>query len=162
MDWAGEMSINRVCISGNLTRDSELRYTASGMAILSFGVAVNERRKNDRGEWQDYPNFVDCVLFGKYGETMQRHLAKGTKVAIEGRLRYSSWERDGQRRSRLEVIADEVVTFAPRQQGAPQQQQQPAYSAPTPSAAPVQHSVPQIPVPPAPSHQPMYDEDIPF
>ena len=157
------MSINRVCISGNLTRDSELRYTSGGMSILSFCVAVNERRKNQQtGEWEDYPNFVGCVLFGKYGEAMQQHLAKGTKVAIEGRLRYSSWESDGQRRSKLEVIADEVVTFAPRQQGAPQQQQQPAYSAPAPTAAPVQHSVPQIPVPPAPRHQSMYDEDIPF
>lgn len=102
------MSINRVNISGNLTRDSELRATSSGMQIASFGVAVNDRRKNQSGEWKDYPNFIDCVMFGKRAESIFQYLTKGTKVAIEGKLRWSQWEKDGQKRSKLEVIVDEI------------------------------------------------------
>lgn len=103
------MSVNRVCISGNLTRDCDLRSTQGGMSILGFGVAVNDRRKDpSTGEWKDYPNFVDCVVFGKRAEALSKLLRKGMKVAVEGKLRYSSWEKDGQRRSKLEVIADEV------------------------------------------------------
>ena len=103
------MSINRVVISGNLTRDPELRRTAGGMAVLSFGVAVNDRRKDPKtGEWGDYANFVDCTMFGNRAESVSNYLSKGTKVAVEGKLRYSSWERDGQKRSKLEVIADEL------------------------------------------------------
>ena len=103
------MSINRVNITGNLTRDPELRATAGGTQVLSFGVAVNDRRRNAQtGEWEDYPNFVDCTMFGTRAEAVSRFLAKGNKVAIEGKLRYSSWERDGQRRSKLEVIVDEL------------------------------------------------------
>ena len=77
------MSINRVIVSGNLTRDPELRSTAGGMAVLGFGVAVNDRRKNQQtGEWEDYPNFVDCTMFGKRAEAVGRYLAKGAKVSI--------------------------------------------------------------------------------
>ena len=103
------MSINRVTITGNLTRDPELRTAHNGTAILSLGVAVNDRRKNPQsGEWEDYPNFVDCTMFGTRAEAVNRYLGKGSKVAIEGKLRYSSWERDGQRRSKLEIVVDEI------------------------------------------------------
>ena len=103
------MSINRVVLSGNLTRDPELRMTKGGKQVLSFGLAVNDRMRNQQtGEWEDYPNFVDCTMFGSRAEAVSRYLAKGSKVAIEGKLRYSSWERDGQRRSKLEVIVDEI------------------------------------------------------
>lgn len=144
------MSINRVMISGNLTRDAEIRSTQSGMAILGFGVAVNDRRKNQQtGEWEDYPNFVDCTMFGTRGEKLQPYLTKGTKVAIEGKLRYSSWERDGQRRSKLEVIVDNVVTMTA------QRQQQQGYQAAAPQ--------PQYQATPQPAAYPdVYDEDIPF
>lgn len=109
------MSINRVCISGNLTRDPEMRSTAGGTSVMSFGVAVNERRKNNRtGEWEDYPNFVDCTLFGKRAEALGQYLTKGTKVAVEGRLHYSSWEKDGQKRSKLGVIVDEIELMSKR------------------------------------------------
>lgn len=109
------MSINRVNITGNLTRDPELRATAGGTQVLSFGVAVNDRRRNAQtGEWEDYPNFVDCTMFGTRAEAVSRFLAKGNKVAIEGKLRYSSWERDGQRRSKLEVIVDEIEFMSSR------------------------------------------------
>lgn len=116
------MSINRVSISGNLTRDPELRVTSGGTEILNFGVAVNDRRKNPQTqEWEDYPNFVDCVMFGKRAEAVSRYLQKGSKVAIDGQLRYSAWEKDGQRRSKLEVVANDIE-FMSRQQ---QQTQQP-------------------------------------
>lgn len=92
------MSINRVNISGNLTRDPELRQTQTGTAILSMGVAVNDRTLNKQtNQLEDRPNFVDCILFGKRATGIQQYLRKGTKVAIDGKLRYSSWEKDGQR-----------------------------------------------------------------
>lgn len=100
--------MNSVCISGNLTRDPELRATTSGTSVLTFSVAVNERRQNKSGEWEDYANYVDCTMFGKRAESLSRILAKGTKVAVQGSLRYSSWERDGQKRSKLEVIASDI------------------------------------------------------
>lgn len=103
------MSINRVSISGNLTREPELRHTQGGTAVLGFGVAVNDRRKNPQtGEWEDYPNFVDCTMFGSRAESVATFLSKGSKVAIDGKLRYSTWERDGQSRSKLEVIVDDI------------------------------------------------------
>ena len=120
------MSINRCCISGNLTRDPELRQTQGGMAILSLGVAVNDRRKNQQtGEWEDVPNFVDCVVFGTRAEKLAQFLAKGSKVAIEGKLRWSQWEKDGTRRSKLEVIVDEIE-FMSRGGSQGQRQQQTA------------------------------------
>lgn len=109
------MSINRVNISGNLTREPELRSTQGGTAVLTFGVAVNDRARNPTtGEWEDRPNFVDCAVFGKRADSLSRLLSKGSKVAIEGKLRYSSWERDGQRRSKLEVIVDEIELLSQR------------------------------------------------
>ncbi|MDO4436510.1 MAG: single-stranded DNA-binding protein [Coriobacteriaceae bacterium] len=159
------MSINRVNISGNLTRDPELRATAGGTQVLSFGVAVNDRRRNPQtGDWEDYPNFVDCTMFGTRAEAVNRYLSKGSKVAIEGKLRYSSWERDGQRRSKLEVIVDEIEFMSRGQQAdqggyapAPSYGNQGGYApAPAPQQAPAPMAAP---VPPAVD---VYDEDIPF
>lgn len=145
------MSINRVNITGNLTRDPELRSTAGGMAVLGFGVAVNDRRKNQQtGQWEDYPNFVDCTMFGNRAEALSSILRKGMKVAIEGKLRYSSWEdkNGGGRRSKLEVIPDEVELLSQNpnaqqsqpQQYAPQGYQPQAYA---PQQAPQQAYQPQ-------------------
>lgn len=121
------MSINSVSISGNLTREPELRTTQAGKSILNFGVAVNERRKNPQsGQWEDYANFVDCVMFGNRAEALAGMLHKGTKVCVSGSLRYSSWERDGQKRSKLEVVAQEIDIMSQRQhdqQGGGYQQQ---------------------------------------
>lgn len=120
------MSINRVVVSGNLTRDPELRATPGGTQVLGFGVAVNDRRRNQQtGEWEDYPNFIDCTMFGNRAEALSRILRKGMKVAIEGKLRYSSWEdkNGGGRRSKVEIIPDEVVLMSRNLNGqqAPQQ-----------------------------------------
>ena len=151
------MSINRVAISGNLTRDPELRSTANGTEVLTFGVAVNERVKDQQsGEWKDRPNFVDCVVFGNRAQGLSKYLAKGSKVAIDGRLRYSSWETDdGKKRSKLEVIAENVDFMSSRQQGGQPQQQTAAQQG--------QQPMPVAAVPPAaPQQQDVYQEDIPF
>ena len=139
------MSINSVTISGNLTRDLETRYTQSGTAIGTFGVAVNKRVKNNQtGEWEDRPNYVDVVLFGSRAESLKQYLVKGTKVCVQGELRYSSWQdKGGGKRSKLDVIADNIEFMSrfqnqgqgyqqPRQQGYQQQpnqgyQQEPQY-----------------------------------
>ena len=119
------MSINSVSISGNLTRSPELRATQGGTSILTFGVAVNDRRRDPQsGEWKDYPNFIDCVVFGNRAEALQKFIDKGSKVFVHGKLRWSQWEKDGQKRSKIEVIVDEVEFLSQRQQG---NQQQPQY-----------------------------------
>jgi len=158
------MSINKVMITGNLTRDPELRQTPAGTQVLHFGMAVNDRAKNQQtGEWEDRPNFVDCVIFGARAEAMARILAKGMKVAVEGRLRYSSWQdKEGNRRSKLEVVVDEIDLMSARAaaqqpaQGA-SQAPTPAYTASAPQGRPQPARVAQTP-PPAD----VYDEDIPF
>lgn len=159
------MSINRVAISGNLTRDPELRQTAGGMAILGFGVAVNDRRKNQQtGEWEDYPNFIDCTMFGARAQSVSRFLSKGSKVAIEGKLRWSQWERDGQKRSKVEVIVDEIEFMSQRQQGQLGSKPVHAEAAPAQAAQPMQPMQQQFGGMPAPQQAApsIYDDDIPF
>lgn len=101
------MSINHVVVSGNLTRDPDERRTASGMAILKLGVAVNDRQKKG-DEWVDYPNFLDVTVFGKRAESLASKLAKGSKVYVVGKLRWSQWDSNGEKRSKVEIIADTV------------------------------------------------------
>lgn len=139
------MSINRVTITGNLTRDPEIRMNANGVAVLNFGVAVNDRYHNKQtDQWEDRPNFVDCVLFGQRAQSLSNILRKGFKCAIEGKLRYNSWEdkNTGQKRSKLEVAVDDIDFMQPKghgqgsyQQAGYQQQQpapMPAYQTPAP------------------------------
>jgi single-strand DNA-binding protein len=100
-------SLNVVVLVGNLTRDPELRYTPAGTAVTKFGLAVSNRRKVGE-EWKDEPCFVDVSVFGRMAETSSEYLSKGRQCAIEGRLSYSKWEKDGQTRSKLEVIANNI------------------------------------------------------
>lgn len=139
--------INRLEISGNLIRDPEMRSTQSGMTVLSFCVAVNDRVKNNQtNEWEDHPNFVDCTMFGKRAESVGKYLGKGVKVFIAGKLRHSTWEdREGNKRSKLEAIVDDIVFTGNGQNGQqggyqqPQTYQQPQQYAPSPQfAAPQQ------------------------
>lgn len=118
--------INRVIISGNLTRDPEVRSTASGMTVMSFGIAVNGRVKNNKtGEWEDRADFVDCTMFGKRADSVSQYLSKGMKVFIDGSLRWSQWEKDGQKRSKHEVIVDDIVFTGSGQNNQQQGYQQP-------------------------------------
>ena len=154
------MSINRVIISGNLTRDPERRSTAGGMPVLGFGVAVNDRRKNQQtGEWEDYPNFIDCTMFGARAEALSRYLNKGTKVSIEGKLRWSQWEREGQKRSKIEVIVDELEFMSSRGDSSSYGGGMGGgYSAPAPAAP----AYAPAPAPVVDASSSVYDEDIPF
>lgn len=109
------MSINRVNLTGNLTREPDVRCTASGMTVLNIGIAVNDRRKDPQtGQWGDYPNYFDCVMFGTRAQSVSKFLHKGSKVAIDGKLRYSTWERDGQKRSKIEVIVEDLELLTPK------------------------------------------------
>jgi single-strand DNA-binding protein len=108
-------SFNRVILLGNLTRDIELKYTTSGMAIGSTGIAVNDRRKNASGEWVDEPTFVDLTFFGRTAEIAGEYLSKGSPIHIEGRLKLDTWEKDGQKRSKLQVIVERMQLLGGKQ-----------------------------------------------
>lgn len=116
------MSINKVFMSGTLTRDPELKATSGGDSVLEFGLAVNDRVRDAGGEWVDRPNFVDCTVWGRRADALAKILAKGMKVCVEGGIRYSSWEdkKTGQRRSKLRIAVKELELM-----GRGQQQQQP-------------------------------------
>lgn len=138
-------NLNRVELSGNLTRDPELQVTQSGKSLLKFGLAVGEKNGD-----KTYTNFFECVIWGKYGEVMQSYLSKGQKVAVAGSLHYSSWSdpKTGYKRSKVEVYVRDVDTWSP------------------PARDPHEYaSGQQMPIAAAPPQVPaadLYDEEIPF
>lgn len=142
-----EESLNTCMLSGNIGNDAEVRYTAGGMAITSFSLAVNHRRKQQDGSYADETSWVDCTMFGKRGESLQSngYLQKGAKLAVVGHLRMSTWEADGQRRRKLEVIVDNIIGMTNYRQPQQPQAQQPYQAQPQQAYAPD-----------------VYDEDIPF
>jgi single-strand DNA-binding protein len=128
-------SINSVVLVGNLTRDPELRSTPGGTSVCSLRIAVNDRVKDPTtGEWGDKPNYFDVDVFGGQGERCAQYLARGRQVAVAGRLRWREWEtQDGQKRSAVSIVADNVQFIGPREGGgqggggwdnAPRQQRQ--------------------------------------
>ena len=100
--------INHVVLVGRLTRDAELKYTAGGQAVCKFAVAVNRRRK-DGEQWVDEANYFDIVLWGRQGEALSQYLVKGKTVGVEGELRQDRWQQDGQNRSKVEVVANNIM-----------------------------------------------------
>ena len=106
-------SFNKVMLMGNLTRDPELRFTANGSAVASFGLAVNRKFKQG-DEWVDDVCFVDITVWGKQGENCAEYLSKGRPAFIEGYLKFSTWESDGQKRNKLEVVANTVQFLGSR------------------------------------------------
>jgi len=110
-------NINRVIITGNLTRDPELRALPSGTEVCQLGVAVNGRRKNPQtGQWEEEPNFFDVTVFGAQGQSCAQYLSKGRPVAIDGRLRWSSWDdkNGGGKRSKVDIVAQTVQFLGSR------------------------------------------------
>jgi single-strand DNA-binding protein len=102
-------NINRVVLTGNLTRDPELRSTSSGTSVCSLRLACNTRRKDENGEWADKPNYFDVTVWGAQGENCARYLAKGRPVAVDGRLEWREWQdKDGNKRQNVEIVADSV------------------------------------------------------
>jgi single-strand DNA-binding protein len=108
------MNINRVVLTGNLTRDPEVSATPGGLAICKLGIAVNTRRKGSDGQWEEKPNFFRITVFGRQAESCSQYLKKGRPVAVDGRLEWSSWERDGQKRESIDIIADSVQVLGGR------------------------------------------------
>lgn len=98
---------NKIILIGNLTKDPELRYTPQGTAVASFRIAVNSKIKQ-QGELKDETLFIGVVVFGKQAESAGQYLSKGRSVLVEGRLQERSWEKDGQKHSRMEVVASSV------------------------------------------------------
>ena len=102
-------NINRVVLTGNLTRDPELRSTQGGTSVCSLRIATNSRRKDASGNWVEKPNYFDVTVWGNQGENCAQYLAKGRPLAIDGRLEWREWEaQDGSKRQAVEVIADTV------------------------------------------------------
>jgi len=154
-------SYNRVILLGNITRDIEVKYLPSGMAVAEIGLAVNDRRKNQNGEWVDETTFVDVTLWGRTAEVAGEYLGKGSPVLIEGRLKLDQWETDGQKRSKLRVVCDRMQMIGPRGAGGRGQAGPPDEAAdfgdaPPPAARPAASRAAAAPPPPPP------EDEIPF
>jgi single-strand DNA-binding protein len=144
-------SFNRVVLLGNLTRDPELRYIGSGMAVSDIGLAVNDRvKRND--QWVEETTFVDVTLWGRTAEVANEYLNKGSSVLIEGRLKMDSWEKDGQKRTKLKVVAERMQMVGGK--GGGQGGGGGGSSRQTASADPHEYSSASMDMPP--------DDEIPF
>lgn len=138
------MAVNIIALTGNLVRDPDVKAMTSGNVIMNFSLAVNERVRNSQGEYEDYASYVDCVMFGNRAEAVSRFISKGSKVAVSGHIRQRRWEHDGQKRSKIEVIVEDIEFMSRQQQP---EYEEPSYSAPAPKRL---------------SAMDFYDEDMPF
>lgn len=102
-------SVNQVILMGNLTRDPELRQIPSGQSVCSFSLALNRAYKDQSGEWQEVTDYIDVVAWAGLGERVAQYLTKGRRCLVQGRLQSRSWEQDGQKRSKVEVLANDVT-----------------------------------------------------
>ena len=109
-----QVNINRVVLTGNLTRDPELRSTPAGVSVCSLRIASNTRRKTSDGEYVDKPNYFSVTVWGAQGENCARFLTKGRPVAIDGRLEWREWTHDDTKREAIEIVADTVQFLATR------------------------------------------------
>src|SRR4051794_7694409 len=110
-------NINRVVLVGNLTKDPELRHTGGGTPVCSLRIAVNGRKRDESGQWADKPNYFSVSVFGNQAESCAQYLAKGRPVAIDGRLDWREWEKDGVKREAVEIVADSVQFLGGRGDG---------------------------------------------
>jgi single-strand DNA-binding protein len=110
-------NINRVVLVGNLTKDPELRHTPGGTPVCSLRIAVNSRRRDESGQWADKPNYFSISVFGNQAESCAQYLSKGRPVAVDGRLEWREWEKDGVKREAVEVVADSVQFLGSRGDG---------------------------------------------
>lgn len=102
-------SLNQVTLMGNLTRDPELRQTPTGQSVCSFSLALNRAYKDQSGEWQEATDYIDVVAWGPLGERVSQYLQKGRRCLVQGRIQSRSWEQEGQKRSKVEVLASDVT-----------------------------------------------------
>ncbi|HEY5442039.1 MAG TPA: single-stranded DNA-binding protein [Candidatus Saccharimonadales bacterium] len=110
-------SLNQVTLMGNLTRDPELRQTPNGQNVTSFSLALNRAYKDSGGEWQEVTDYIDCVCWGPLAERVAQYLSKGRRCLVQGRLQSRSWEQDGAKRSKVEVLANDVTFLDSRGAG---------------------------------------------
>lgn len=110
-------SFNQVILMGNLTRDPELRQTPNGQNVCSFSLALNRSYKGSDGNWQEATDYIDVVAWGPLGERVSQYLSKGRPCLVNGRLQSRSWEQDGQKRSKVEVVAQDVTFLGGRGEG---------------------------------------------
>ena len=110
-------SLNQVTLMGNLTRDPELRQTPGGQSVCSFSLALNRSYKDASGEWQEATDYIDVVAWGPLGERVSQYLSRGRRALVQGRLQSRSWEQDGQKRSKVEVLASDVTFLDSRGEG---------------------------------------------
>src|SRR6476620_5597166 len=110
-------SLNQVTLMGNLTRDPELRQTPTGQNVTSFSLALNRSYKDQGGEWQEATDYIDIVCWGPLAERVSQYLSKGRRCLVQGRLQSRSWEQDGQKRNKVEVLANDVTFLDSRGEG---------------------------------------------
>jgi single-strand DNA-binding protein len=110
-------SVNQVILLGNLTRDPELRQTPNGQSVCSFSLALNRAYKDQSGEWQEATDYIDVVCWGSLAERVSQYLSKGRRCLVQGRLQSRSWEQEGQKRSKVEVLANDVTFLDGRGEG---------------------------------------------
>ncbi|MBM4048738.1 MAG: single-stranded DNA-binding protein [Planctomycetes bacterium] len=149
-------NFNKVFLMGNLTRDPELRYTPSGLAVTQFGLAINRRYTSKEGEQKEDVCFVEIEAFGRQAEVLSEYMSKGSPLFVEGRLRYSSWQdKQGQKRTKLSVVAD-GFQFLGGKRGAP------TGEAPEAKEAQDEPPPPEEPPPPPPPPPDVKKDNIPF
>lgn len=147
-------SFNRVILVGNLTRDIELRYTPAGTPVTEVTMAVNERVKRNE-QWTDEANFFDVTLWSRTAEIAAEYLSKGSPVLIEGRLKYDTWEQDGQKRSKIKIIGERLQMLGSKGGGGGSQTPHSQKSQSQPAMADIAaDDHPENPIPP--------DDDVPF
>jgi len=164
-------NFNRIILVGNLTRDPQLRYLPSQMAVVDFGIAVNHKFRTKTGEDREEVMFIDCACFGKGGEVINQYCQKGRPILIEGRLKFDTWEdkQGGGKRSKHSVVVDNFQLLGSRDGGAGggmrnQEGDEGAPGRAAPPRAPAQRGAPQQPQqqPPFGDEQQFHDDDIPF
>ena len=116
-------SLNQVTLLGNITREIELRTTPSGQSVTTLGLALNRSYKDQGGNWQEATDWVDVVCWGALADRVQQYLHKGSKVLVQGRLQSRQWEQDGKKRSKLEVLASDVMFLDPKKENTEPQRQ---------------------------------------
>jgi single-strand DNA-binding protein len=116
-------SLNQLTLMGNLTRDPELRQTPNGQNVVSFSLALNRSYKDQAGEWQEATDYVDIVAWGPLAERVSQYLTRGSRTLVQGRLQSRSWEQDGQKRNKVEVLANDVTFLDSRGQASSDSQE---------------------------------------
>lgn len=149
-------SYNRVVLIGNVTRDIQLKYTPTGMAVTELGLAMNDRRKNAQGEWVDEAVFVDVTLWGRTAEVASEYLSKGSPLFVEGRLKLDTWEKDGEKKSKLRIVGERIQLIGPKGSGGG------APAGRRPEAGSMDESYSEAPSPMGRGGESFGDDEIPF